>query len=127
MQSHEPEKRRILVLENEPVIGQLCQRVLGSQGFDVELVAGVDCAAHRMCDRYYDLCIKDWQMPGIDGIQLYSSPNNEAPGAGVDATLGTGDVSYTGHGPPSGVPEKVYLQKPFTPRELIAAVEMALN
>jgi len=127
MEPQNMEKRRILVIEDEPVIGTVCRRVLGGRGFDVDIVTGSKTAASSMHDRRYDLCILDWRVPGMDGIQLYRLLNTGDPESPENTIPATGDAVSGKPGPPPDGPEKVYLQKPFTPGELIAAVELALN
>ncbi|HUT67364.1 MAG TPA: response regulator [Dehalococcoidales bacterium] len=119
--------RRILVVEDEPVIGNVCQKVLTRQGFSVDVVSDGNKAIDNIHDRRYDLCILDLRMPGIDGIQLYKYLADNSPALSQSVIFTTGDITSNQVSGFLNGSERVYLEKPFTPRELIAAVEMALN
>ena len=119
--------QRILVVEDEPVIGSVCQKVLTRQGFAVDVVSDGKKAIDSIHDRRYDLCILDLRMPGIDGIQLYKYLAVNSPKLSQSIIFTTGDISNNQVSGFLNGSEKVYLEKPFTPDELVAAVEMAIN
>ncbi len=62
-------KKRILIVEDEVVIRNICRTVLGAEGFDVHATA--DCrAAQEMINRYhYDLFLIDILIPEMSGKQ----------------------------------------------------------
>ncbi len=62
-------KKRILIVEDEAVIRNICRTVLGAEGFDVHVTA--DCrAAQEMINRYhYDLFLIDILIPEMSGKQ----------------------------------------------------------
>ncbi len=119
--------QRILVVEDEPVIGNVCKKVLARQGFTVDVVSNGEMAIDSIHDRRYDLCILDLRMPGIDGIQLYRYLAANSPKLSQSVIFTTGDTSSNQLSGFLNGSERVYLEKPFTPDELVAAVEMALN
>jgi len=71
MTKSESSKKRILVIEDEPVLGLLCKRVLTSSGFDVDVVNNGLDAKKVAEERGYDLCVSDIRLPGMTGIELY--------------------------------------------------------
>jgi len=119
--------QRILVVEDEPVIGNVCKKVLTRQGFSVDVVSNGEMAIDSIQDRRYDLCILDLRMPGIDGIQLYRYLTANSPRLSQSIIFTTGDTSSNQISGFLNGSKRVYLEKPFTPDELVAAVEMALN
>ena len=119
--------QRILVVEDEPVIGNVCQKILTRKGFAVDVVSDGNKAINNIHDRSYDLCILDMRMPGIDGIQLYKYLTDNSPELSQNVVFTTGDITSSQVLGFLNSTEKVCLEKPFTPRELVAAVEMALN
>ncbi len=127
MEAQKTEKQRILVVEDEPVIGHVCQKVLVSQGFSVDVALDGKKAIENLENRYYDLCILDLFMPGIDGIQLYKYLHNKKHELSQSVIFTTGDIIGRRAAKFLSKSERVFLQKPFTPRELITAVELALN
>jgi DNA-binding response OmpR family regulator len=119
--------QRILVVEDEPVIGNVCQKVLTREGFAVDVVPNGKLAMDSIHNRQYDLCILDLRMPGIDGIQLYRYLASNSPKLSQSIIFTTGDTTSNQISGFLDGAERVYLEKPFTPDELVAAVEMALN
>ena len=126
----EPQKmknQRILIVEDEPVIGRVCQKVLTRQGFYVDVASDSKKAMDSIHDQCYDLYILDLRMPGIDGIQLYNYLADNKPELRQSVIFTTGDITSSQAASFLSSSEKLFLQKPFTPEELITAVETALN
>lgn len=119
--------KRILVVEDEPVISHICQKVLVKQGFSVDVATDGKKAIEKINDRSYNLCILDLRLPGINGFQLYQYLADTCPELSQNVIFTTGDITSHQVFEFLNRSEKVYLEKPFTPGELIAAVEMALN
>lgn len=119
--------QRILVVEDEPVIGSVCKKVLSRKGFAVDVVTDGKMAIDNIQDRSYDLCILDMRMPGIDGIQFYNYLSDNIPELSQNVVFTSGDISSSQVSGFLRGKEKVYLEKPFTPQELVTAVELALN
>ncbi len=65
------DKVKILVVEDEEVVSNICRAALESEGFDVDTAA--DCRlARKMINRnHYDLCLLDILIPEMSGRQLY--------------------------------------------------------
>ena len=119
--------RRILVVEDEPVIGNVCSKVLSRKGYAVDVVTDGKMAIDNINDCRYDLCILDMRMPGIDGIQFYNYLSDNLPELSRNVVFTSGDISSNQVSGFLRGTEKVYLEKPFTPQELVTAVELALN
>lgn len=119
--------QRILVVEDEPVIGNVCQKILTKRGFTVDVVSDGKDAIDNINDQRYDLYILDMRMPGIDGIQLYKYLADNSPELSRNVVFTTGDITSSQVSGFLNGTERVYLEKPFTPGELVTAVELALN
>jgi two-component system cell cycle response regulator len=61
---------RVLVVEDDPVSAMLVQRLLASQGIDVDLATDGRVALRMHHEKPYRLVISDWMMPEMDGVQL---------------------------------------------------------
>jgi len=122
----EKEKKRILVVEDEAVLGRLCQRVLAADGFEVDLANNGLTAREIAAEKDYDLCISDIRLPGITGMQLYEHWKNSGNPLAERLIFVTGDTlnntiqDFLEH---SGRP---CIMKPFDPRELSSAVRKAV-
>ena len=119
-------KKRILIVEDEIVIRNICRAVLGAEGFDVYVTA--DCrAAQEMINRYhYDLCLIDILIPEMSGRQLYQWLLKKHPKLANKVVFCTG-LAMVGNIKKflkqSGRP---VLLKPFSPDELISIIQEAL-
>jgi two-component system cell cycle response regulator len=60
----------ILLAEDDPVTRMLLTRSLKKAGYTVEAVADGAAALDYMIARYYPILITDWEMPGMDGVEL---------------------------------------------------------
>jgi DNA-binding response OmpR family regulator len=127
MESQETERQRVLVVEDEAVIGRVCRKVLTSRGFNVDIVPnGVMAINNLNCERY-NLCILDLHVPGIDGIELYQYLYKNYYELSRNVIFTTGDITGSQVSKFLSRSRRVCLQKPFTPQELMAAVELAMN
>jgi CheY-like chemotaxis protein len=119
-------RRRALVVEDEPVISQICRRVLMAEGFDVDIAMNGLIAKKMADDKSYDLCLSDIRTPAMDGIQLYQYLEQEHPELARRVIFTTGDVM-------SGYitqfiegTKRPFIPKPFTPDELKQVIRDAL-
>jgi CheY-like chemotaxis protein len=127
MSESEPCKKKILVVEDEPVIGRLCQRVFTDEGYDVDVVNNGLSAKEVATNTDYDLCISDIRLPGMTGIQLYEyweTSNNNLTGHLIFMTGDTLSNNIQAFLDKSGKP---CLMKPFSPDDLIDAVRKTLE
>lgn len=61
---------RILVVEDEPVIAKICQRVLRSEGFEVDIAASGRAAQDLANKNRYALYLVGIKMPVISGEEF---------------------------------------------------------
>ncbi len=83
---------RILVVDDEPGIAQLCQRVLERAGFDVRALTNPTEAVDILQDQLFDLLLLDIRMPEMDGFQLMSIAKRQQPDLAVVIMTGFGTV-----------------------------------
>lgn len=119
--------KRILLVEDEPVICQVCLRVLTSKGFDVDIAANGDVAQEMLGKKDYDLCLIDFRTPVMNGEQLYQVIIGKHPKLAEGTIFTTGDVAdgYTQRF--LEMAGRPYLPKPFTPDELKTIVQETLR
>ena len=119
---------RILVVDDEPNIAGLAERMLRMLGHEVVAVTHPDAAvaAWGGAAGDFDLVITDQTMPGMAGTQLAARLGQLTPGVRVVITSG-----YNLAAPEYVVPASVnlvgILRKPFTLDELGAIVRQALE
>jgi len=63
--------KRILVVEDEPLIAALLTDILSADGHEVDAVGTGVAALEQIARRSYDLIVSDLRMPELDGPGLY--------------------------------------------------------
>jgi len=122
MKTRESNLKRILVVEDEPVVSAVCQRVLTDEGFDVEIAVNGIVAQDMIRNKQYDFCLIDIRTPKMNGRELYQWLKEKHPQLAGGVMFTTGDLmggdiqSFLEHA------ARPFLPKPFTPDELRAIV-----
>jgi DNA-binding response OmpR family regulator len=115
-------KGKILSVEDEPSIRQVCQRVLTGQGYQVDFAQNGVAAESMLMKADYDLLLVDIKTPVMDGKQLYRYIEKRYPELASRVVFTTGDV--IGDDTRSFLEQtgRPFLLKPFSPDELKAMV-----
>ena len=119
--------KRILIVEDEPSIGIMCQRVLTREGFEVEIAVNGALAQDMIEKKQYHICLIDIRTPKMSGAELYQWLQKNYPQVANHVIFTTGSVideKTMAFIEQSGRP---FLPKPFTPNELTAIVKEALK
>lgn len=119
--------KTILVVEDEPVIAQVCSRTLSAEGFQVEVAVNGRAALDMLDKKEYDLCIVDIRTPSMSGIELYEHLEKEHPVMTKRVIFSTGDVMSGNTKEFLEKTNRPYLPKPFTPDELRTLVKTTLG
>lgn len=113
---------RVLIVDDEPSLGEICQIFLEEMGgFSCDTVTSGAEALEQVSTSPYDAIVSDYQMPGMNGIELLK----EVRGGGMDIPF----IIFTGKGREAVVIEALnsgadfYLQKGGDPEALF--VELA--
>jgi two-component system alkaline phosphatase synthesis response regulator PhoP len=116
--------KRVLVIDDEPQIADLCRDYLVAAGFDV-LTAGDGPKGLALARRERpDLVVLDLMLPGMDGLDVCRELRRESS---VPIIMLTARVEESDKliGLELGADD--YLTKPFSPRELVARVRTVLR
>ena len=120
-------KRRILAIDDEPIISRVSLRVLKADGFEVD-VAGNGLAAKEMaCKAEYDLYLCDIRMPEMNGMEFYDYLRQVHPGCETRVIFVSGDTMNNEVRAFLGTKSNLFLVKPFTPEELRTVIKKALK
>ena len=126
MKTSDGSVKRVLVVEDEPAICEVCRRVLISEGFEVDIAVNGKVAQDMIEEKQYDLCLSDIRTPSMNGKELYQWLKEKHPQIASRVIFTTGDVmdgdiqSFLEHA------ARPFLPKPFTPDELRATVRETL-
>lgn len=119
--------KRILVVEDEPAICQVCLRTLTAEGFDVDIAVNGAIAEEMLGETDYDLCLIDIRTPIMNGNELYQHILDKHPDFTGKIIFTTGDVLDEKLTSLLNGSKRPYLPKPFTPDELRSIVKEALE
>ena len=72
-------KKKILVIDDEPQILYLVGRFLQRLGYDVQTAEGGEVALQRLKSMPFALVLSDLRMPGVDGLRRGSERLYWAP------------------------------------------------
>ena len=127
MQNSSVGVKRILVVEDEPGIYQICRRVLTSEGLEVDIAVNGNVAQDMLRKKDYNLCLIDIRTPVMNGKQLYQViiAKHSKLASGVIFTTGDLADRYTQRF--LELARRPYLPKPFTPNELKTTVRETLR
>lgn len=120
-----PEKAEIIVIDDEPVIGKSCRRILERAGHAVETTTNSIQALERIRQETFDVAIVDLKMPEIDGLELLQRIKQEHPEIMVIMITAYSTVDTAVKAIKMGAFD--YVPKPFTPDELEITVKKALD
>ncbi|MDA8090146.1 MAG: response regulator [Nitrospiraceae bacterium] len=107
------EGKKILVVDDDPVVGLSCKRILGAEGYTVNTVTLGQEAIRRLNSEEVDILISDIRLPDINGIEVLGEARLIQPKTDV--------VMITGYPTLEDAKEAIrlgafeFLEKPFTP------------
>ena len=84
--------KRILVVEDEPAVSDLCRRVLTSEGFEVDIAVNGKVAQDMLEEKQYDLCLFDIKTPIMNGKELYQWLKEKHPQLASRVIFTTGEL-----------------------------------
>jgi response regulator NasT len=120
----DPAPVRVVIAEDEAIIRLDLKETLESEGYEVVGDCGRgDAALELVRDLQPDVVILDIKMPGLNGIEACRRISTERDAAVVILTAFSQRDLIDEAGRAGAL---AYLVKPFSPRELVPAVEVAL-
>jgi len=120
-------KKRILAIDDEPVIIRVSVKVLIAEGFDVDVACNGLVAKDMAGKAEYDFYLSDIRTPAMNGMQFYEYLRQEQPGLESRVIFTTGDVMSPEVKTFLSKKNNLFLVKPFTPTELRTIIRKALK
>jgi len=105
--------RKVLVVDDDPVVGTAFNRVLTNKGYTVITAHNAAEALEQMRREEVDLVFTDIKMPGMDGLQLAETVKARRPWTPVVIVTGYGTEADEERAMAAGV--SAFLHKPLSP------------
>jgi len=118
-------RERIVVADDVTEIRELCQRALEAQDYRVFTAQNGEEAVAIASEHPVDLLITDLRMPRLTGLDAYRRMREHRPDLLAIVMTGYGTMDSAIEALKLGAYE--FLLKPFSPRDLISAVERTLS
>jgi CheY-like chemotaxis protein len=110
--------KKVLVVDDDPVVSKSFDRVLTPKGYAVIAAAGGEEALEKLENEHYDVVFTDIKMPGMDGIEVARRIKASRPWLPVVIVTGYGSDENEAQARDAGVTG--FLRKPLSP-EMIEA------
>ncbi len=121
------QKIRLLVVDDEEMMRNACRLVFEREGFYVVSVKDGKDAIRALEREHFDVMVTDIIMPDKEGLELIMETMAKLPRLGIVAMSGGGRLSAENYLSLASKLGAVTLQKPFSPGEILAAVQLALT
>lgn len=117
-------RRKVLVVDDDPVIGESFNRVLTGKGYAVITAANGEEAIAKLKAEQYDLVYTDLRMPGMDGLEVAERVKAKQPWTPVVIVTGYGGRTSEERAYAAGV--SGFLNKPLSPEMIEDSAARAL-
>ncbi len=116
---------RILVVDDEDMIRDLCYHILSAEGYQVTTASNGTAALDELGRSAVDLMITDIKMPGVDGLELFERVKARKQDVVTIFITGHGTIDTAIESLMRGVDG--FILKPFAQEELLGAVDRAIS
>jgi DNA-binding NtrC family response regulator len=118
-------KKKMLVIDDDSLILHSCSRIFTGEGYEVVTTdnpqEGLDIASRSM----FDVILCDWKMPKMSGMDVVEMLVTKSPDSAIVMITGYPILERAIQAFKRGAAD--YIAKPFTPEEIINAVNEALD
>lgn len=120
-------KKKIVVVEDEPDILEVLSYNLKREGFEVHGAHSGTIGLSLIRKEMPDLVLLDLMLPGMDGIQICKALKSDEETRHILIIMVTAKGEETDVVSGLGAGADDYISKPFSPREMVARVKAALR
>lgn len=119
------EKNRILIIDDDEIVRKSCERILSPEGYIIVSAENGREGLRLFSKRPFDLVLTDLRMPDMDGIEVLKKIKEAGPDIEVIVITGYGTVKSAIEAIRYGAYD--YIEKPFSPEELLNVVRRSLE
>ena len=117
--------RKVLVVDDDPVVGKSFARVLSGKGYAVITARNGEEALTKLHNETYDLVFTDIKMPGMNGLEVAERLRETQPWLPVVIVTGYGTDAHQARAKAAGV--SGFLHKPLSPEMIEGSTQQALR
>ena len=118
-------KKKALVIDDEQVVLDSVSKILKDENYDVDVSLSGREGLNQAIQKEYDIVLTDIRMPDIGGMRVLRDVKRAKPALPVVMITGYASVRSSVQAMKLGAAD--YIEKPFTPDQLIKAVVSALD
>jgi len=119
------EKNKALVIDDEQIVLDSVSKILTGENYEVDVSLSGRKGLEDAIQRDYDIVLTDIRMPDIGGMRVLRDIKRAKPSLPVVIITGYATVRSAVQAMKLGAAD--YLEKPFTPNQLLKAVASALE
>jgi DNA-binding NtrC family response regulator len=119
------ERMRALVIDDEQIVLDSVKKILADENYTVDVSLSGREGRDWAIQRQYDIVLTDIRMPDIGGMRVLRDIKRAKPSLPVVMITGYASVRSAVQAMKLGAAD--YLEKPFTPDQLLKAVASALD
>jgi DNA-binding NtrC family response regulator len=117
--------RGVLIIEDETILAKNIRLYLAQAGYDARAAESAEDGLRQMTEFKPDIVLLDYQLPGMNGLDLLSELSRTAPGIKVVMLTGQGSVEMAVEAMKRGAAD--FLTKPVVLSKLKLVIEKVLN
>jgi len=119
------DKKRVLIIDDEQVVLDSVDKILTSYGYDISTTSKAGIGVRRATNEPFHIVLTDIRMPDMDGLTVLRDIKRVKPTLPVLIITGYATVDSAIQAMKLGAVN--YIEKPFTPEELVRAVVSAMD
>jgi len=119
------EKNKALVIDDEQIVLDSVSKILKDENYEVDVSLSGREGLNQAIQKEYDIVLTDIRMPDIGGMRVLRDVKRAKPSLPVVIITGYASVKSAVQAMKLGAAD--YIEKPFTPDQLLKAVNSALD
>jgi DNA-binding NtrC family response regulator len=119
------EKRRALVIDDEQIVLDSVKKILSAEDYEVDTTLKGQKGIKMAIKHSYDVVLTDIRMPNVGGLIVLRDIKRQKPSMPIIIITGYASVSSAVQAMKLGASD--YIEKPFTPEQLVKSISMAIE
>ncbi len=118
---------RILVVEDDPPVRRAIEQMARAAGFGVDIAESAETAIETLHSAAFSAAVLDVNLPGMDGLELHRWMALIRPDLADRCVFTSGDAQCEDNREYFATHRAEFLQKPFRPEQLQAALRRMIE